>query len=58
MRTASDKVVGEIKIYLLCSIIYFSENRAFCEICGKMLYSRTGHRRQCNMEHSLFTLDH
>jgi len=41
-RTA---VVEKIKTYILYSITFFFENRAFYEVMGKKtLQSRTGHR--------------
>jgi len=40
------KVVEEIKIHILCSITFSPRKSCLFEICGKILYRRTGHRRQ------------
>jgi len=38
------KFLAKLK-HILCSIMFF-ENRPIYEVCGKILYSRVGHRRQ------------
>jgi len=46
MRNISDKFLYKIETPILCSKTLFFENSAVYEICGKILYSRTGHERQ------------
>ena len=48
------KFVAKIKIHILCSTIFFFENRAIFEITEK--HNRTGQVRDTNMAHTLFTL--
>jgi len=42
------KLTEKIKTHILCprAFFLFSENRVVYEICGKILYSRAGHRWQ------------
>jgi len=46
MRNVKDKVVEKIKTHILCSLFSFSKIVPFMRFCGKIRYSRTGHRRQ------------
>jgi hypothetical protein len=56
MRNVSDTVVEKIKTHIVCMFSIFSENCVIYEIMWKEQYSRTGHRWQYNMAHSLCML--
>ena len=44
LEMSQTKAVKTTKTHILCSVTFFSENRAVYEIVWKIWYSRTGHR--------------
>jgi len=57
LRNVSDKCCRKTKEHVFCSIIFFWNIVPFMRKCGKIFYSRKGHRWQYNRAHSLCILD-
>jgi len=57
MRNVSDKLRQKNKTRILCSIAFFSENRAFYEIMWKFVLQPDRHRWEFSTAHTLCTPD-
>jgi len=57
MRNVPDKTVEAIKIHILCSVIFFTENKPYRLLDNVETYCRAGQATDKNTAHAHYMLD-